>query len=287
MPLINAEEWAKSTKNKNELEFRQAVHTVLVAVSNSAFLNQRMYMKGGILLSLIYNGIRHTRDIDFSTTNEVTGFDEDEFLTEFNHNLANAVESLTYGLDCRIQSHEMRPPATAGHTHPTYKLKIGYAYKINDKKHKRLLNGVCPTVVEVDYSFNEPNYEHTEEIQLDNGGHILVYSLIDLVAEKLRSILQQEVRNRVRRQDAYDLYCLLKDVGQLSNEQYQKIIDSLMLKAKARDLKLDRNSINNPEIIKRSELEYNQLGNEIEGELPDFNMVYKCVSDFYTSLPWS
>jgi len=217
---------------------------------------------------------------------EVSRFDEGNFLSEFEKNLANAVAELPYGLDCKIQSHEMRPPATAGHTHPTYKIKIGYALKNDKKMHKRLLNKQSLTVVEVDYSFNEPNFEHTEEFQLDNGGQILVYSLIDLLAEKLRSILQQEMRNRVRRQDAYDLYCLLNEIGPLDDAQMNQVLESLVLKAKARELGIDKDSINNPEIIKRSKQEYNQLENEIDGVLPNFDEVYECVSEFYTRLPW-
>ncbi|MDZ7661060.1 nucleotidyl transferase AbiEii/AbiGii toxin family protein [Thiohalophilus sp.] len=278
MSIVDVENWVEATDNNNELVFRQAAHTVLVAVSNSAFLNQRMYMKGGILLSLIYNGIRHTRDIDFSTSQKVSGFDEGEFLEELKRELASAVESLPYGLDCRIQSHEMRPPATAGHTQPTYKIKIGYAYKGDKAKHKRLLNGRSPAIVEVDYSFNEPNYEHTAEVELDNGGHILVYSLIDLLAEKIRSILQQEARNRVRRQDAYDLYCLLEQIGELSDARKNEVLNSLLLKAEARALEVNKGSMNNPEIRKRSEAEYKQLESEIEGELPSFEVVYERVT---------
>lgn len=286
MSVVDVSGWVNSSKDKREIEFRQAVHTVLVAVSKSPLLNQSMFMKGGILLALAYNGIRYTRDIDFSTATQVSGFDENEFLREFQRNLAVAVEELSYGLDCRIQSHEMRPPATAGHTHPTYKIKFGYAPKSDASRHRRLLNKLCPTIVEVDYSFNEPNYDHTDEIQLNNGEKILVYSIIDLIAEKIRSILQQEVRGRVRRQDAYDLYCLLKGIGELDEEQKKKIHDSLLLKSNARGLDINSSSMNNPEIERRSKLEYNQLAGEVEGELPEFNLVFEYVVKFYSSLPW-
>ena len=50
-------------------------------------------------------------------------------------------------------------------------------------------------------------------IDLGDGLEIEASTLVDLVAEKFRAMIQQPIRNRYRRQDAYDLYCLLEAHG--------------------------------------------------------------------------
>jgi hypothetical protein len=55
--------------------FRQAVHTILTAISGAPELQASMIMKGGVLLALTYSSQRHTRDIDFSTSLPLREFD--------------------------------------------------------------------------------------------------------------------------------------------------------------------------------------------------------------------
>ena len=40
------------------------------------------------------------------------------------------------------------------------------------------------------------------------------------------------------------------------------------------------------EIRERSEKEFAQLAGELEETLPDFDVVFECVTSFYRSLPW-
>jgi len=44
-----------------------------------------------------------------------------------------------------------------------------------------------------------------ELVRLESRTRLHTYSLVDLVSEKLRAILQQASRNRTRRQDVYDI----------------------------------------------------------------------------------
>lgn len=277
--------WVDAAKEAGERQFREAVHTILVAIANAPHLRTQMIMKGGILLALQYHSLRHTRDIDFSTPQKITEFELRAFLDELSQNLALAVERLEYGLDCRIQSHEIRPPRPTA-TMPTLRVRIGYAYKHDQRKHRRLLNKKSPSVVEIDYSFNEPNNENVSVLELTDGGALSVYSLADVIAEKLRAMLQQEARNRIRRQDAYDLYRLIRSGAVSTPEERRRVLDSLRLKARARDMAVDADSITHEEVIRRSRMDYPTLQQEIEEPLPDFDEVYKVVRDFYQSLPW-
>ncbi len=283
MEKIDIRQWVD--ENSEQRPFRQAVHTILTAISGNSDLQTDMIMKGGILLALSYESTRFTKDIDFSTATKTKDFDADRFRAQFEGALLGAVEQLEYGLDCLMQSCRQEPPGE-DRTFPTIQMKVGYADKGNARAHRRLMAKNSSQVVQVDYSLNEPTGD-TELFEIEDGKSIRTYSFHDLVGEKFRAHLQQEVRNRIRRQDVYDLYFLLNNYP-LKDDALTKlqILKSLKEKAAARDLAVDRESMQNPEIIRRSEAEYHQLKAEIEGELPPFNEVYAAVSAYYEELPW-
>ncbi|MBN2327261.1 MAG: nucleotidyl transferase AbiEii/AbiGii toxin family protein [Candidatus Omnitrophica bacterium] len=285
MLTINIEQWVDQDRENPPKSFRQTVHTILYAIANSQYLRDIMVIKGGILIAILHQGGRYTKDIDFSTNLTYQKFDEESFLREFKKQLARAVHFLPYGLDCRIQRCKIQPNNPEA-SFPSLKLSIGYAYK-GVPQHKRLEAGKAPDTVHIDFSFNEITRK-MEPIQISEAGlaPIQAYSLTDLIAEKYRAILQQEIRNRVRRQDAYDIYELLKIYPRLRPEDKKEILESLRIKSESRNLCIQKNSLDNPAIIERCEKEYSQLSAEIDGELPSFDNTYSTVRDFFQSLPW-
>ncbi len=278
--------WVTKAPDRANRHFREAVHVVLLAIATSAYLNVKMIMKGAVLLAVRYDSSRFTRDIDFSTNQQLAEFDEDEFLVHLGQGLIHASEILDYGMDCKIQTHKIKPANSPDVTYPTLTLTIGYAHIDDRNSHKRLMKKQASKVVKVDYSFNEITNE-IDSLQLRAGGELCVYSFTDLIAEKFRAILQQKVRNRIRRQDAYDLYCLFQDHPPLTDEEKIHILSSLQVKSISRKLEVHKNSMADSEIIQRSKEEYHTLENEIEGELPEFNTVYSKVQAIYESLPWT
>jgi hypothetical protein len=64
------------------------------------------------------------------------------------------------------------------------------------------------------------------------------------------------------------------------------ILSSLIAKAKSRGLSPDRESIDDEEVRRRAEHEYDTLADELVGELPNFEIAYEKVAYFYRSLPW-
>ena len=275
--------WVKAAPDPLQRELREAVHIALWAIGQSPTLQPQMIMKGAILLAIRYQSSRYTRDIDFSTNTLFKKFDEGTFFEELKNKLGLAVEALDYNLDCRIQSYKVKPKKENA-TFQTLTLSIGYAYK-GTPKHSRLMAKICPTVLIIDYSFNEGT-DQIDLLDLGQGTIINAYSFTDLVAEKLRAILQQEIRNRVRRQDAYDLYCLFKSHPIDGRDQKEEILRSLIKKSVSRKLEVDRNSMSKTEIINRSKKEYPLLQQEIDEKLPPFEHVYGTVQSFYESLPW-
>ncbi|MFN5657904.1 MAG: nucleotidyl transferase AbiEii/AbiGii toxin family protein, partial [Pseudanabaena sp.] len=143
-----------------------------------------------------------------------------------------------------------------------------------------------PNTISIDYSLNEatPNIEDLK-LNLEEG--ILAYSLTDLIAEKYRSLLQQVSRNRNRRQDVYDINLLVERFGDINDFERSKILNSLIIKSKAREISPDINSFEDPDLKSRAQKDYHTLKDEIESELPDFDDLFQKVSDFYRSLPWS
>jgi len=283
MKKLDLSEWVGQSENTADTAFRQAVHTLITAISRSDSLRAEMIFHGGLLLAILFEGIRHTKDVDFVTSDHRSEIDIDDFISRLNEEIAVACETLTYGLDCKIQSYRVKPPGE-NRNFQTIKITMGYAYK-GTFAHRRLTRLECPTVLEIDYSFNEIN-QRIDTIRLVDGGKIQVYSLPDIVGEKFRAMIQQKIRNRQRRQDAFDIYWLLKG-GYLTDQRLKILIHrSLLMKAKSRNLQVNKHSLSDEEIMKRSKAEYKTLANEIDGTLPPFEEVYIAVRNYYESLPW-
>ena len=278
-------DWVEESSTTSNKEFRQAVHTILSAIASDSDLKANMILKGGILLAIRYKSHRFTTDIDFSTEKPRGGeITEDGVRKSLDSSLAQMVEELDYDLDCRVQSSKLQPRDVKS-TYPSIKMKVGYAYK-GTPQHKRLLSLQSPNTISIDYSLNEatPNIEDLK-LNLEEG--ILAYSLTDLIAEKYRSLLQQVSRNRNRRQDVYDINLLVERFGDIDDFERSKILNSLIIKSKAREISPDINSFEDPDLKSRAQKDYHTLKDEIESELPDFDDLFQKVSDFYRSLPWS
>jgi predicted nucleotidyltransferase component of viral defense system len=284
LPKFNIKEWVEA--DPDQAAFRQAVHTVLTAISGTPFLQTSMIMKGGVLLALGYNSSRYTQDIDFSTAVRLPEFNQKKFKSRLDAGLLFAAESLGYGLDCRIQG-IVQKPAQEDASFPTIQTKVGYAYKSKPAEHRRLLAGQATKVIKLDYSLNEP-VGHVEFYELEDGNEIRTYSLIELIAEKFRALLQQQVRNRMRGQDVYDLYHLFTMHPELvaEDETKNKILERLIEKSAIRSLSISVESLANADIRRRTEEDYKKRYSEMEEGLPPFDTLYKRVEEYYRSLPW-
>jgi predicted nucleotidyltransferase component of viral defense system len=197
-----------------------------------------------------------------------------------------STENLNYEVACKVQSKEVMPKNVQNPTTPNLCIRIAYASKLHNKEYQRLLKGNSASIIKLDYSFNEFNF-NTSIMKINNESSIRVYSLVDLIAEKFRAILQQISRNRARRQDIYDLNYLI--INYINNSEYgfkKEILNSLKLKSESRKIQLNKYSLRNPEIIERSKKEYSTLKDEIEGNLPIFEDAYFTLREFYESLPW-
>lgn len=278
--------WVSAAPSPSMTRFREAVHTVIVAISMTEQLADVTFMKGGILLALRYNSARNTTDIDFSTHLGYTPELVARMLLQIAEGLTIASNALGYSTTCSLQSHTIEPrrdPSRA--TWANLKMKIGYAER-GSKEHKRLRLGHSPSTLDIDYSFKE-QVPSSEQLSVFGEYTLHVYGLSTIVAEKYRAIIQQPIRDRVRRQDAYDLNFLLDGRDSWKEDMRQEIYDVLVLKAADRNVPIASSSLRDPEVRRRSEQEYTTLAAELaEGTLPDFAETYERVCLAFEGLPW-
>ena len=282
---INIAEWVEVAQtDETTYRQRQATEIILHAIAITPALNDRLCLKGGILMGLVY---RSPRDIDFSVlTNESP--DEstpDTFRNLINSALPRAAANLGYvDMVTRFQSMKVLPPNRYPNARfPALKLNIAYA-KRGSYQEKRLLEGNAANIIRLDISFKEEISE-IQVLEIADGELLLAYSLNDLIAEKYRAMLQQALRNRHRRQDVYDLNFLILDL-ELDDDAKTKILETLLKKCQARDTIASPGSINDPDVRNRSRSEWNTLKLEI-GEIPDFDSCFERIATFYSRLPWS
>jgi len=275
------EAWVDAAPHAQQ-ELREAVHVILASISQSALLRAEMIMKGGILMAIRYRSPRFTTDIDFSSCHSLEKMGTEEVRREMDAVLPLVSQQLPYGLDCRVQSCGINPKNRPGASFPSIELKIGYAYR-GTPKHKRLLRGESSTAVSIDFSLNETILA-VEDLAIKDTAGILTYALTDLMAEKLRSLLQQVTRDRYRRQDIFDLCQLLEQP--ISSREKAAILESLKEKSASRGITPGPESLSDDEVKRRSQRNYQTLADEVEGVLPDFDSSYNRLVEFYKSLPW-
>ena len=282
MHNVDFRAWVGAANGPTERALRQAIHTVVVAIAQNRELHDSSYLKGGILLALRYASTRHTTDLDFSNT-EPYSEERGRFIVgALASALPAVVEELGYDLDCRLQSHDVQP--SSSHTYVNLEMKIGYAPK-GTSGHRRLERGQAANTLSIDYNFLE-SVPEKELIEIDADGTLCVYAMTTLIAEKFRAMLQQARRNRMRRQDVYDLNYLIENYGPFADGERKRILASLISKCEERGFAPTRDSMASDEVYRRAQAEYANLAAEIEGPLPHFEISFGRVRGFYENLPW-
>lgn len=281
--IANIPEWVRNSPKGDE-GFREAVHIILETIATDARLSELLCLKGGILMALHYESQRHTTDIDFSTEKAFSTDAEDEIKELIETRLAEAADRMAYDTECRLQRWKVQPGRDK--TFVTIQMKIGYATR-NSREHERLLRGSAARTVSIDYSYLE-SIPQFEEISLGSDGVLRVYAIQTLVAEKIRSLLQQPIRGRNRRQDVFDLHHLLNTRPELYSQEYKEtVLRAIIVKCEDREVPVDQNAFDNPEIHDMALADYHSMDDEVEGDLPDFEVAFTQIKDYFRQLPWS
>jgi predicted nucleotidyltransferase component of viral defense system len=265
---------------------RQATEVVLTAIGSIPSYGSRIFLKGGILMAVVYESPRGTADLDFSTDLTASPDIAGKLREALGLALPRATARLGYpDLVFRVQTVKERPRPFGSPRTSFPALDVTIAYARRGQGDENLASGQAQHVVAVDISFNEPVHA-VEVIRLGIGGpSFSAYALTDLIAEKLRALLQQVKRNRYRRQDVFDIAHLVTRFP-LDDGERAAVLDSFLDKCQARGIVPTVDSIMDPEMIARARAEWDTLKQEI-GDLPDFDVCFEKVAALYRALPWS
>ncbi|GJQ26504.1 MAG: hypothetical protein HBSAPP02_15360 [Phycisphaerae bacterium] len=249
--LANFARELRVTTEESRKRFVQYV--VLQAISASP-LRDVLIFKGGNALRFVYANRRGTMDLDFTATSALP---DDKPSIGLALDSAFVVAFGQFGVKLRYQSAQRNPPGADKHF-PTYEVKVGYQFP-GDRYFPEFDARAQPvsSVVDLEISLNDVVCDDAL-IKLDPQRDLCtrVCSVEDIVAEKLRALLQQRVRKRHRKQDAYDIASMLRMHRDQINPE--RVTQFFLRKAKARGINPSR-SMFDDEIRRRASCEYETL----------------------------
>lgn len=286
--IVNIDAWIERARHDPMAYIeRQATEVVLATIGELPGYQGRFFLKGGILMAVVYNSPRNTGDVDFTTDLPASPDLSAGLRDALDRTFPKITARLGYpDLMLKVQTMRERPrPFNGPHTQSFPALEINIAYcRRNQPAERHFENGMAPNVVKVEISFNEPIHA-VELIQLSLAGTtVTAYGITDLVAEKFRALLQQVPRNRNRRQDVYDIAHLTERFP-LDAHERATLLKTFLAKCEARTIVATPDSLDDDELIERARADWDTLEQEI-GKLPDFDVCFEIVRTLYRQLPW-
>lgn len=283
---VDVREWVETVRADPTLyRDRQVTEIVLAAIGLAPNLHTNLILKGGAVMALAFKSNRVTGDVDFSSIAEPEGF-ADRLIEELNALLPSTAIKLGYlDLLCRVQTVKKmpRPLNFEDFEFPALLVRIGSAIR-NTNEERRLNDGRAPRVLDIEISFRDQVYAFQELNLTGAGAAVRAFTIHEIVAEKMRALLQQPIRNRFRRQDVYDIAYLIEGYD-LGPDDKHIILNTLIEKCRTRGITATQASLDDPEIKRRAEANWNTLGLEL-GDLPPFEERFTMIRDLYVSLPW-
>ena len=244
MPFVDVAAWVDSgSADPVRYQDRQAAHILLNAIA-AIHPSHTLYLKGGLLLGLVYDSPRMTTDIDLTAGFRPQKGVDEEIKEALNQVLPQTIARLGYiGAKAFVNRVEIRPRKFADNINearfPALRIIIHYVSSSKGKPRSRS--------VRIDISFNEPDLRHVDILDIGSGGELHTYSLTEVIAEKYRALIQQVKRKHVhyRRQDVYDLDFLQKTF-EFDADDRMNILETFIEKCHARDIEPDIYSLDDP-----------------------------------------
>lgn len=207
---------------KEEARRRLVQYVVLASMSYSTAIMSRVAFKGGNALRFIHGNTRSTLDMDFSAEGD---FPDSPVEIKTLMDAALRAGERQHQVRARCQSIHRKPPSFEK-TRPTYSIRICYQFpgdRYYQNIDERLIAGKSHSeVVDVEISLNDVLCETSDEELSPGAKPLRVCTLDDILAEKLRALLQQIPRKRNRPQDVFDIASMVRkhpekiDLGKVS-----------------------------------------------------------------------
>ncbi len=252
--LAEIDSWRRLHATTSEEARSRFIQFVILTCVGSSPWQRSVAFKGGNALRFVYQNPRSTVDLDF-TANAQFPDDADQIQEMLNQALA--IGSRRFGIKAKCQSVH-RNPKSREKTLPTYEAKVSYVFPGDRyfEQFETVTRGLSRVVI-LEISLNDMICETTNvSLGPDDGPQIRVCTIEDIVAEKLRSLLQQKVRKRNRRQDVFDIARIVRTSGHALDRT--KIPDFLMRKAAVRGIDVSVSAFDD-EIRAKAAFEYERL----------------------------
>lgn len=268
--LRGIETWAAANRmSVSEARFRFVQYGALQAVASSRILSRALVFKGGNALDFVWQPNRSTMDLDFSSHDAtLTG----ERITELLTASLRGVSRLT-GILYRVQRMKQQPPG-ANRSFITFAGSIGYALPGDRRNHGLLTRGLnSKASVPIEISLNEPICGAVN-VDVQCANPLSVCQLEDIVAEKLRALLQQPIRNRTRPQDVLDIAVVLR---QEPNLDLGLVAEFLIRKAAARQVQVSKLAFHQEGIRSRACESYDGLKETTRTVFIEFDEAFAAI----------
>ena len=260
-----------------EAKFRFAQYGILQAVADSRTLSRVLAFKGGNALDFVWQPNRSTKDLDFSSKDPT--LTAEQIRTSLTPSLERVSRSTA--VLYRVQRMEQQPPGP-DRSFITFEGTIGYALP-EDRRNRQLIqrNKSSRATVPLDVSLNEPICGIVE-VDIASSNLLQVCQLEDIVAEKLRALLQQPLRNRCRPQDVLDICIAVQENLALD---LNLTAEFLLEKAMARNVPVSRAAFHQEEIRRRAFEGYNELRETTRRAFIEFEEAFAIVLSLVDGLP--
>jgi predicted nucleotidyltransferase component of viral defense system len=239
----------------NEARVRFAQFAVLQSIATVRPLREGLVFKGGNALDFLWQPNRSTVDLDFSVdhTSSLATPDAEAIRTLLERGIPAVNSSLRVMLV--VQRVRQDPPGEDKHF-ITFQARIGYALPDQARLRQRMEQGEpSPQGIDLDISLNEP-IGAARLIEMSPGLRLRVATIEDIIAEKLRALLQQPIRNRQRRQDLLDIAVILRENIPFDRSLVTRF---LLEKAAARNVPVTRAAFRSHDVIDRASADYAAL----------------------------
>lgn len=276
------DEWAtRFGLSVAEARRRLAQGMLLAGIVQDERLSQHLVFKGGNALDFVWLPNRSTTDLDFSVPFRlgVNQFTEDELSTTFQE-ICDVASHVSGGY-FKLNSIRQEPPG-ADRSFAALSVRIAYALSDELRLAERLRNGGTGNqVLDLEISSNE-SICATQPIQIaGTGSSLLTATVDDIVAEKLRAILQQTIRNRSRRQDVLDI-AVIQTSGPGCNVTL--VSQFLLTKCLARSVTCSKAAFRNAQVRERARIGYDDLATTTRRTFIQFDLAWNQVQSLVDQL---
>lgn len=201
-----------------EARIRYVQYEVLKVIAGDRLLREVLVFKGGNALDFVLAPNRSTTDLDFTLDVQQGQVVPNASQLENSMRMALDAAKLRSHVILELNSFKQQPPGE-DKTLYSYVVRIGYALPDEPTLRRRMQRGLTSSrVIPIEISVNDVLCASLPTRISSELPTMRIATLEDIVAEKLRALLQQPVRNRVRRQDVLDIAVLLERHLELDRE---------------------------------------------------------------------